>query len=196
MPNDPVADALKTPEAQAAEALRIAKELEDKLNRSPESNGSTLDPNSPEFREKLKTETGMTDKQIDFVQSTAIAASANANASAALAELKSKHPDFEKFEKSFMEELKNYPLVKQGDVKLLEKIYYMEKGKAGPVVTPRNPAAPLRGGGFDTGLGSNDNGGGGPETLTDQERYVARRMNVSEKDYARAKTTTLIHELK
>jgi hypothetical protein len=194
MPNDPVADALKTPEGQAAEALRIAKELEDKLNKAPDVTPPV--PNSKDYRDRVKAETGMTDAQIDFMENTARAASAGANEAAAMATVKSKHPgDFDKFEKDIREELASYDIARRTDPNLVEKVYHMVKGKAMDK-NPKNPAPPIRGGNpADTGL-DNGGGSGGPEALDDQERYVARKMGLSEKEYAQAKGTKLIHELK
>jgi hypothetical protein len=191
---------------KADEALRIAKEIEDKLNNPPppkEEPEPDVDPatliNSPDFKTKAKETTGMTDAQVDFVIKTANVASANANETAAIAEVRSRHPDFAKHEAAIKAELKQYPLDKRGNQAIVEKLYYVEKGKdaeKNPGRSDNGGRMSLRGSG-PTGQGLDNGGRGksGSESLDDEERYVARKMGIKEIDYAKAKTTKLVNDL-
>lgn len=204
---DPVAEEIAKGEEsnKAAEALRIARELEEKLKNAStnEAANDDVDPaeliNSPDFKEKAKIATGMTDAQVEFVIKTANVASANANAESALLKVSAKHRDFAQFEKAIAAELKLYPLDKRGNATIIEKLYYVEKGKHAEKNGSRENAGgrpPIRGGGVTgEGLERGNSGGTGADSLDNEERYVARKMGVSEKDYAKSKTTKLINDL-
>lgn len=203
---DPVEEEVQKEEVdKAAEALRIAKELEEKLVKKEEpASEIDVDPaellNSPDFKAKAKEATGMTDAQVEFTIKTAQAAASAGNAKAAMAEVKLRHPDFNKHEKAIEAELKNYPSDKRGNATIIEKLYYVERGKEAEKNGGRKPVAgggmPIRGGGSPTGSGfENDGNRGGDGALTDEERYVAKRMNISEKDYAKSKGTKLVNDL-
>jgi hypothetical protein len=189
---------------KAEEALRIAKELEEKMKPAPVEEEPEIDPatliNSPDFKAKAKEATGMTDAQVDFVIRTASVAAAAGNEKAALAEVKIRHPDFQKFEASITAELKSYPADKRGNAAIIEKLYYVEKGKEaeknpGRITVPSRQ--PIRGSG-PTGQGL-DNGShektGGVESLDDEERFVARKMGLTAAQYAKSKTTRLVNDL-
>jgi hypothetical protein len=206
--NDPVEEEVKKEGEEvdkAAEALRIAKELEEKLKKpitEEPVDQTDIDPaellNDPNFKAKAKETTGMTDAQVEFTIRTAQAAASAGNAKAALAEVKLRHPDFAKHEKAIMLELKNYPSDKRGNATIIEKLYYVERGKEYEKNNGTKPAVggmPIRGGN-PTGQGlDNDGGRGGNGSLTEEERYVAKRMNISEKDYTKSKGTKLINDL-
>lgn len=200
-------DVGKSPaEVAAAEALKIAKELQEKLGKSEESAPEPIDIdpatliNSPDFKAKAKEATGMTDQQIDFVIKTVGVATAGANETAAVAQVKANHPgDFSKFEKAIKEELKGYPPDKRGNAAIIEKLYYVEKGKeaekGGSKGGNQRPPVRTNSGPTGSGLERGSRGDNGSEALDDEERFVARKMGIKDVDYAKAKTTKLINDL-
>lgn len=209
MANDPVEEGVNKDTEEkdkAAEALRIAKELEEKLTKKdpePEPEPEPdIDPgeliNTPDFKAKAKEVTGMTDAQVDFTIKTAQAAAAAGNSKAALAEVKLRHPDFVKYEKAIAAELKRYPPDKRGNTTIIEKLYYVERGKEAEKNMGKQPTngnrQPIRGSG-PTGNGLDSGSRNSDGTLDDEERYVARKMGISEKDYAKSKATKLINDL-
>ncbi len=199
---DPIEEATNGLEDKANEALKIAKELEEKINSNkkeevvPDIDETTL-INSPDFKAKAKELTGMTDAQVDFVVKTAGAASAQGNQRAAVAEVRGRHPDFSKFEEKINNELKQYPPEKRGNPEIIEKLYYVEKGRDAEKNNGRDSGnrPTIRGSG-PSGQGLNhDDSRGGNEALSDEEKYVARKMGIPESEYNRSKGTKLIHEL-
>lgn len=208
---DPIEKAIEGEEGnvdKAAEALKIAKELEEKLKNQPDPAAEEqpdIDPaeliNTADFKAKAKETTGMTDAQIEFTIRTAQAAASAGNAKAALAEVKIRHPDFVKFEKAITAELKQYPPDKRGNAVIIEKLYYVEKGKEAEKMPNKGSNGngsgrqPIRGNGSPTGQGLDNGNRGESNSLDDDERYVARKMGITEKDYAKSKTTKLINDL-
>lgn len=180
----------------AAEALRIASELEEKLNRN-----NTEKPKPGELdREAIRTATGLNDKAIDFVVTASAAASAESNARSARATVKEAKKDFVQYEKDIDKELELYPVEKRGNVEIVEKVYYFIKGKAQDKGgNGSGSRVEIRGGGnpVDQGLGDGGGGGdGGAGSLSKEESYVARKMGLSPEDYSKSKSTTFVHELR
>lgn len=201
---DPIEKSLeeKDLESKAAEALKIAKELEDKVRASKpvEEEVPDVDPadllHSPEFRAKAKEATGMTDAQIDFVVKTAAAASANSNSSTAIEKVAAAHPaDFGRYRTAIEKELQKYPAEKRGNKEIIEKLYYVEKGKDSEKNNGRNNSrSNIRSNGpTNTGLNNDDNNH--TSELSDDERRVARKYGMSDKEYQDVKGEKQIDKL-
>lgn len=192
------------------EVLDITRQVRDKLSETEPAKGLS----SADLREQIKEQTGMTDSQIDFTLNTANNAALNAAGPAmaelAIANMYRDKPDFKEFEKDVRDELEKYPLAKRGDKELIEKIYFMSKGKRMSTTStskstnhrPENPRGAVNkrivsdGGISDRDLGGADNGRADSKELTQAEKTVARKMGLSEKEYARAKNETIIANLK
>lgn len=209
---DPVIEAaeVKSPPAataaQVEDVNRILKEVNEKLP-TPEKPGPTKD----QIREMIRTKTGLSDEGInwvmDFNRNTVTEAMAPIQQKLAFGDLKtskasSPFPVTDEIEKGIKEELKGYPVSAHGDSVLLEKIYWIEVGKAAargakpsspktetttPVVGRRivsdnpNPA------------GNNGNAAKSSGTkLTDEEKSIAKKMGVPEAEYEKYKGSPAI----
>lgn len=201
---DPIEKSLeeKDLEAKAAEALKIAKELEDKVKASKpvEEEVPEIDPadilHSPEFRAKAKEATGMTDAQIDFVVKTAAAASASSNSSTAIEKVAAAHPgDFDRYRAAIEKELQRYPAEKRGNKEIIEKLYYVEKGKDAEKNNGRSNRPTIRGSSGPTGTGLNGSDGRGGNDLSDDEHKIAQKYGMTDKEYQDVKGEKQIHKL-
>jgi hypothetical protein len=120
-----------------------------------------------------------------------------------------KHKDIDKYKKEIEAELAIYPQ-HQRTPEIMEKIYYFTKGKHAdsqpvtpPAPTPGTPRTRVSSGpgysGAEPGLpaGGGGEGGGEEESLNETEKFVAQKMGISEKDYAKSRNVGKnIRELK
>lgn len=186
---------------QVEKTNEILKEVSERLKEKP-AEGPTQD----KVREIIKAQTGLSDAGIDWVMkfnremvNGAVAPLAEKVAWSELraAKANSTFPITPEIEKEMQEELKNYPAQNRGDPVLLEKVHRLAVGtlqmkapKEAPKRADTNPVigrrivtnnpAPASGAGT---------GGAAPKgpVLTDEEKTVARKMGVSEADYAKHK---------
>ena len=192
--------------AQVDETNRILKDVQDKLSRT----SSDKAPTRNQVRELIREKTGLSDASIDWVMNlnreVVTSAVAPLEEKIAWSDLKSSksgtsHPVTSDIEKEMKEELKEYPAERRGDSVLLEKVYLLAIGKlqvkgtksdtsnTNPVVGRRivsnNPTPGGNGGGSKT-----------PDKtaakLSDEEKTIARKMGVSEVDYAKYKGNPVI----
>lgn len=120
-----------------------------------------------------------------------------------------KHKDLDKYKKEIEAEIALYPQ-HQRTPGMMDKIYYFVKGKhadSQPAATltpkPNEPRTRVSAGpgysGADPGLpaGGGGEGGSEEETLDEKEKFVASKLGISEKDYAKARNVgKTIRELK
>lgn len=120
-----------------------------------------------------------------------------------------KHKDLDKYKKEIEAELAIYPQNQRTPV-IMEKIFYFVKGKHADS-QPATPQTPASGtprtrvsagpgySGAEPGLPAGGGGEGGTEeeALNDKEKFVAEKLGISEKDYAKARNVGKnIRELK
>jgi hypothetical protein len=205
-PEKPAEDQETPPQAPpagedpAAEALKILKEIQGNSEKKPAVAAPAAQSYS-EVREKIKTETGWSDAQVDFHMRSINAAGASGRKAEAFLDLDERFKDFKDFKKAINKELETYPAETHGDPVLLEKIYWMEKGKksAAQPATPSRPNAPERRivagyPGFDAGV---DGGARTPSAgpLVGEEKELARRMGIPEEKWNKSKSSRNIREL-
>ena len=153
-------------------------------------------PSPQDRRAELQKKLGFNDDQMQAHEQSIREAAAPAIESQAWARLEKKS-DIEVLRKDIEAEVAAYPMERRTP-ELLEKIYYYARGKhaeskpkeepkKGPVVQTRVSGGP----GYD---GSNPGMSGGreeasevSEELDDREKFVAQKLGVTEKDYAKAR---------
>jgi hypothetical protein len=113
------------------------------------------------------------------------------------------------------EELKQYDANLRGDKVLLKKIFYMSLGIQAEKIAKQkkndpnsndkpNDANNIMGRrivpddnkGSAQGLDNDGNRGNGSKDLSDDEKTIAKSMGITEADYAKAKTTKIVSQLK
>lgn len=195
-----------TPE-QETRTEKILTEIKDKLDAGGK-NAPSQEEIQKAVRERIKAETGMTDKQIDYMDNRISQIVAPLNAKTVYNEWKeSKGADLTpEIEKGMKEYLKGYAPQALGDKTLLENVFFMELGK---VVAKSKKAAP-KGGTTDsqiisrrimspapaTGLTGKDAPKTGASSLTKEELAVATKMRMTPEEYAAAKGDPTIARLK
>lgn len=205
-PEVPPTEATETPSADpAAEALRILQEMQQVTPKTTEVPKHV--PSYADVREKIKEETGWTDAQVDFHLRSVSAAAAPAKKAEVFTDLEEKFSDFKDLKKSINKELESYPPESHADPVLLEKIYWMERGKkmSTPPTTTK-PAAPKASeerpriapgyNGFESGSDTGGGGGSGAAALVGEEKELARRMGISEDKWNKSKSSRVIKDLK
>lgn len=223
---DPVEEVIEEKIEDIIEEPVVTKEVEDRTEKIVQEIKDKLDGKAqptPEqmrafIRDKIKKDTSMTDAQIDYMDQRINEVAAPLYAKDTFNEWKetvSDHltPDVEK---EIKEELKQYPSSSQTDKVLLNKILWMTlgkreaSGKKAPIVTKKEetivnqggPANPVIGRkivpthGSATGLATGTASKTGAASLTEAERVVARKMRMTEEEYAHAKTSPVISDLK
>lgn len=194
-------------ESAGEKALRILEEMQKNPPKVDAAAGASGTPTYAQVREKIKAETGFTDAQVDFHLRTTAAAAASGRKYEIFTDMEDKHKDFKDFRKAINKELEAYPPEQHGDPVLIEKIYFMEKGKAGSKAPP--PGGAPRGGnaneagrqrvaagynGFEPSGGGD--GGGGSSVLVGEEKELARNMGISEAAWNKAKASRAVKDLK
>lgn len=209
---DPPTTETETPPAATKDQIdqtnEILKDIQTKL--APKSETA---PNQDQVRTMIKEKTGLSDAGVDWViqmnRESVTSAVAPLQEKMAWNEIKSSKsstafPVTPEIEKAMQEELKQYPIQMRGDPVLLEKVYYVEVGKAAakgniPRKTDDNQNPVIRRTIVSNNPAPGSNSGGAPAAnaaskLTDQEKDVARKMGVSEIDYAKHKGNPVVWE--
>ena len=169
---------------------------------TPEQPRTHTGPTASELREDMKKRLGFNEDQMRAHEEMLLT-----NQAPIIQQLGWNHldkkKDIETYRKEIEEELKLYPPHQQTPA-ILEKIYYFVKGKHADS-KPADPPKPAAGGGAPgtrvvsgPGYSGNDPGvgggagarggeGGEDKPLNDLEKFVASKLGVSEKDYAKAR---------
>jgi len=207
---------VKTETKPDGEVLEVLKEIKESLQKPGEPA-----PSREQIRAALKDKTGFTDDQLDVVEKlVANSAAANETTVASLQE-KVAWSEFKdeiggidsSIEKTMKEELKQYDVRYRGDKVLIQKVYYMAKGIEADKLAKQRKADPTKSDnpsysdnivrrtivtdtpGSAKGLDGTVKPNNGPQ-LSDDEKIVAKKMGVSDQEYARAKTTKIVSQLK
>lgn len=206
-PETPPATPPAAPTAeQVAETNRILQQVLDRTKATVAPVQSEAD-----VRAQIREKTGLSEEGIDWVmrlnRDSVVSAVAPLAEKVAWSELRQAKastpfpltPDIEKGMKA---ELEAYDVGVRGNAVLLEKVYLVEVGKQAlrtPAATPA-PTQPIVGRRIVT---NNPTPGGAAgagvspaaktPTLTDQEKTTARKMGVSEADYAKYKDNPAIN---
>ncbi len=202
----PAPAAASMPPPTSEQTVQILKEINQKLSAPAPSGAPAL--TREEIRERIKEQTGMTDAQLDFhessIQTIVSSAVAPLQEKVAWSELKEEVGKIDPaVQAEMMKELSQYPARMRGDKILLEKIYDMTLGRMArskggnlkpsvtkpedtvidrKIVSEHQPSS--------TGL----SGGSGPSKtkLSEEEKAVARKMRMSEEDYQKFKSNEAI----
>jgi len=195
---------------------KILQSISEKLDKAPaKESGPSPEQIKAAWREQIKKETNMTDQQIDYMENRLQAVVAPLYADQTYVEWKNEKVNdgieiTDEIEKGVKEYLKGYDPRVRNDKTLLDNVLYMEIGKRAakkkpvavaskeseeaseitgrPKIVPQTPApaASLAGGVKKAGAAS----------LTPEEKMIARKMRMTEDEYASAKSTAIISELK
>lgn len=200
------------------DVLKVLNDIKENLKKPGEK-----PPSREEIRAALKEKTGFTDAQLDVVDMmTQSVAKESAKKTAELQE-KVTWSEFKEeiggidpaIEKLMKEELTQYDASAKGDKVLLKKVYFLAKGiqadqiakqkKADPNANDKpNDAENIVGRkivetnkGSVSGLENNGKPSGNPaDKLSDDEKITAQKMGISSEEYARAKSTKIVSQLK
>ena len=197
----PVPEPTPTP-APEPSPMDIVKDIQAKVDqmasdKQPPIVNAQMTPQ--QMRDAIKEKTGYTDEQVDFHFNSLAEAMAPMREQMSWMTMEKKFSDISALRADMEEELKAYPAPMRGDPVLMEKVYFMSKGKKmsnqpTPQPTPQRQPAPQPGGnvvsrrvandypGFSP---SSDNsaGGGRQVQLSNEQRELSRRMGIKEEDY-------------
>ena len=202
------------PSDAGQEALKILQDIQKNLNVNDRAATEAPKPAQPTYeqiRQDIKERTGWTDAQVDFHLESLQNAQAVPMEKLTWMELEKRFPDLETYRADMNEELKAYPAARRGDPVLLEKIYFMSKGRKmdqtprqvpssngnpSPArstdVVQRRVAQP-----FPGSVPSQDTGNRAPsKTLSTEQKELARRMGVPEERYIECMDNKPIRNLK
>lgn len=197
---------IETPANSMPEQVtKVLEELKAKLDNPPEVKAApSSQPSQPswtEMREEMKKKMGFNDEQMDAHEQSILSKQAPVVEELGWMKLKERK-EFTKFEKEIREELAMYPPQNRTPV-VMEKIYLMVRGKHADDV-PANPGSPKPAGGVsgrevvrtrvapaysgtETGIAGGSSEGTPEEELTEQEQFVASKLGVDTKEYAKAR---------
>lgn len=186
---DAAAPATAVNESQVREALKALADIQQRWanQQTPASTQNDVE----KIREQIKERTGWTDDQIDFHQQSMINAVAPLREQMSWMQLEKSHPDLSRYKDAMEKELADgYTPAQRSDPRILEKIYYLAKGRAMEQQPPSSrpagqapkpaPAYQGMGGGTDTGSRPSDSG------LTAEQKEYARRLGVGEEAYKKS----------
>lgn len=199
---EPKEDPNKKPTELSPEVSKVLEDLKtkmDSLSAAPKE--KPVEPTVPSWQEQradLQKRMGFTDEQMAAHEATILKANAPIIEQTGWNRLEKKS-DIETFRKEIEAELAIYPQERRTP-EIMEKIYFFVKGKHADSQPAKKPE-PAPGGVADTRIsrgpgytGSEPNLGGGgsgetpsEEKLSETEEFVAKKLGVSVKDYARAK---------
>jgi len=199
-PNDNKPDPKDQPNGQE-EITKVLEDLKTKLDAIPGQDDKPKEtvPSFAEIREQRKKQLGFSEEQMRVHEQMLMEAQAPLIERAAWSHIEKK-ADIDKYRKEIEDELKIYsPQNKTPDV--LEKIYYMVKGRhadSKPAdVSPKPSGSRVadarvsRGPGYSGAEPGMPAGGGASgdeeDQLTDAEKFVASKMGIPEKEYAKSK---------
>lgn len=181
----------------SAEALRRLDEISRKLDqpRTPATPSNPADE-----MERLKAETGLTEEQIRYQQQLLANAVAPVQEKMAWMDLQTRFPDLQKFKAEMDKELKDgYSPMQKANPVILEKVYYLVKGRTMSQTPTPQPPPPTRTriAGFPGSQpGGDSSNRGGAAVLTDEEKQYARVAGISEDQYRKAKGSKYVRDLK
>lgn len=200
------------------DVLKILTDIKESLTKPGEPA-----PSKAEIRAALKDKTGFTDAQLDVVEMMNKAVANQSNKKTAELQAKVTWNEFEKeiggidpaVDKLMKEELAQYDAEAKGDKVLLKKVYYLALGiqadkiakqkKSDPNANDKpNDAENIVGRkivetnkGSVSGLENDGKPKGSPGAqLSDDEKTVSAKMGISQEEYARAKSTKIVSQLK
>lgn len=180
--------------------LDIVKDIQSKVDqmasdKQPPIVNAQMTPQ--QMREAIKEKTGYTDEQVDFHFNSLAEAMAPMREQMSWMTLEKKFKDIPELKAEMEEELKAYPATMRGDPVLMEKVYFMSKGKKmsnqpTPQPTPQRQPTPQPNvvsrrvandyPGFSPSS-DNSSGGGRQVQLSNEQRELSRRMGIKEEDY-------------
>lgn len=201
-------------EAPAAEERieKIVQGIKDKLDEPIREKGPSPEAIRLAWKEQVKKETSMTDAQIDYMENRLASVVAPIHAENTYGEWKAEKQESgitiePEVEKAVKEYLSKYDPKVRNDKVLLDNVLFMEIGKR--AVTKKPVAAKPAGGAPVPGrtivpqtpapaasLAAGIRRPAGAAALTPEEKVVARKMRMTEVEYAAAKDTAVISELK
>jgi hypothetical protein len=193
------------------EVTKVLEEIKSKLDNppaaaTPPAPASSI-PSWQDQREESRKKLGFTEEQMRAHEELIDRKQAPVIENLGWNQLE-KHKDLDKYKKEIEAELSIYPASARTPA-IMEKVYFMVKGKHAesqpapdPKATPRNPTTRVSSGpgysGSDPGLpagGTQEEGT--EENLDDREKFVASKLGVTEKDYAKSRNVgRAIRELK
>lgn len=212
IPAEEVEKPAPIPEVEAR-IEKIVQGIKDKLDTSPANKGPTPEEIHTAWREQVKKETSMTDAQIEYMENRMQAVTAPLFADQTYAEWKAEKQAAgitieAEVENGVKEYLSKYDPRVRNDKILLDNVLYMEIGKRavtkkpvqkieqdkpepviGRTIVPQTPAPAVS-------LASGTRKPGAAAALTADEKNIARKMRMTEAEYAAAKETAVITELK
>lgn len=188
--SDPVAPVEPSP-------LDIVKDIQSKVDQMAADKAPVVNAQMTpqQMREAIKEKTGYTDEQVDFLAE----AMAPMREQMSWMTLEKKFKDIPDLKADMEEELKAYPAATRADPVLMEKVYFMSKGRKmssqpTPQPTPQRQPTPQPSGnvvsrrvandypGFSTST-DGSTGGGRQVQLSNEQRELSRRMGIKEEDY-------------
>lgn len=196
----PVPESTPTPSPEPS-PLDIVKDIQTKVDqmaaeKQPPVVNTQMTPQ--QMRDAIKEKTGYTDEQVDFHFNSMAEAMAPMREQMAWMSMEKKFKDIDSVKADMEAELKTYPAAMHGDPVLMEKIYFMAKGKKmssqpTPQQNPPQRQQPTSGNvvsrrmatdypGFNQGSDSSS-GGGRTVQLSNEQREFARRMGQKEEEY-------------
>lgn len=187
------------------EVTKVLEDLKVKMENLPQKETpppATTAPTWQEQRAVLQKRLGYNDEQMAAHEEMILKSQAPVIESTGWSHLEKK-PDLVNYRKEIEAELENYPQERRSP-QLMEKIYYFVKGKhadSKPAPAPNAPNPKVAGSRVSSGPGYSGTepglpaGGvsrdeGGPpqeEALDDREKFMADKLGISEKDYAKSR---------
>ena len=195
-----------------ADVVSAIKEVKEALTKSDRPA-----PSRQQIRDMLKDKTGFTDAQLDVVEQMQAASTTISSKKVAELQEKVAWAEFKDevggrldsgLEKIMKEELSQYEPELRGDKVLIKKVFYLAKGIMAEKIEKAkkadvNNADNIVGRkivdntpGSASGLDGGAKPAGKTNDLSDDEKIVAKKMGVTEDDYAKSKTTKIISQLK
>lgn len=184
-----------------SETMEVLKQIKEKLESPPKIEKSETPapapvvPTAADQRESLRKSLGYTEEQMAAHEELIMRSQAPIIERTGWQAIENR-TDFKDLKKEIDEEVKFYPPERRTP-EMMEKIYYYVRGRhADSKPQTKTPATPpttrvSSGPGYtgtEPNLGSRDTGGEGEEDkLSEVESFVAKKLGVSEKDYARAR---------
>lgn len=194
----PTPDPVTPPEPSP---LDIVKDIQSKVDQMAADKAPVVNAQMTpqQMREAIKEKTGYTDEQVDFHFNSLAEAMAPMREQMSWMTLEKKFKDIPDLKSEMEEELKAYPAAMRGDPVLMEKVYFMSKGKKmsnqpTPQPTPQRQPTPQPSGNVVSRRVANDYPGFSPSTdgsagggrqvqLSNEQRELSRRMGIKEEDY-------------
>ena len=208
---DPTAGDPPTPPAAASsadvqKALDALADIQQRMSQGKPPPSATA-PTMEQIRENIKEQTGWTDAQLDFHQNSMVNAVAPLQEQISWMGLEKKFPDLPKYREAMDKELADgYSPAQKANPAILEKVYYLAKGKTmesrptppSHQPAPQNPGSTRRMAPAYPGFsGGSDPSGRAPSTtLTEEQKVYARNLGISEERYKAAMATKKVRELK